>query len=102
MQMFVSCVHHVAVVDAGRGCKRQPYGRGILQSWSHNCLVCNNECLLKFCLPHPVAVSVFMICRGLCACTETLWMYVLYASVGSKVKEEPLVALPWVVHCCVF
>ena len=25
---------------------------------------------VSFCLPHPVAVSAFMICRGLCACTE--------------------------------
>ena len=24
---------------------------------------------VSFCLPHPVAVSAFMICRGLCACT---------------------------------
>ena len=38
MQMFVSCVHHVAVpnaafvkfVNADRGCKRQPYDGGIL------------------------------------------------------------------------
>ena len=27
-----------------------------------------------------------MICRGLCACTEMLWMCVLYVSFGSKVK----------------
>ena len=33
---------------------------------------------VSFCLPHPVAVSAFMICRGLCACTEMLWMCVLY------------------------
>ena len=25
-----------------------------------------------------------MICRGLCACTEMLWMCVLYVSVGSE------------------
>ena len=48
--MFVSCVHPVAVlnaafcmtlqfVNAGRGCKRQPYRRGILQSRSHDCLI---------------------------------------------------------------
>ena len=37
------------------------------------------------CLPHPVAVSAFVICRGLCACTEMLWMCVLYVSFGSKV-----------------
>ena len=38
------------------------------------------------CLPHPVAVSAFIICRGLCACTKMLWMCVLYVSFGSKVK----------------
>ena len=28
---------------------------------------------VSFCLPHPVAVSVFFfICRGLCVCTEML------------------------------
>ena len=25
-----------------------------------------------------------MICKGLCACTERLWMCVLYVSFGSK------------------
>ena len=53
---------------------------------------------VSFCLPHPVAVSAFMICRGLCACTEMLWVCVLYVSFD----PEPLGALPWVVHCCVF
>ena len=43
---------------------------------------------VSFCLPHPVAVSAFMICRGLCACTEMLWMYVLYVSFGSKVRPR--------------
>ena len=41
---------------------------------------------VSFCLPHPVAVRAFMICRGLCACTEMLWMCVLYVSFGSKVR----------------
>ena len=41
---------------------------------------------VSFCLPHPGAVSAFMICRGLCACTEMLWMCVLYVSFGSKVR----------------
>ena len=41
-----------------------------------------------FCLPHPVAVSAFMICRGLCACTEMLWMCVLYVSFGYKVRPS--------------
>ena len=38
-----------------------------------------------FCLPHPGAGSVFMISRGLCTCTEMLWMCVLYVSFGSEV-----------------
>ena len=38
--------------------------------------------------PHPVAVSAFMICRGMCACTEMLWMCVLYVSFGSKVRPR--------------
>ena len=34
-----------------------------------------------------------MICRGLCACTEMLWMCVLYVSFGSKVRPKTLAAL---------
>ena len=60
--MFVSCVHPVAVlndafsmtcsfVNAGCGCKRRPYRRGILQSRSHNCFVGNHEGLLLFTPP---------------------------------------------------
>ena len=43
---------------------------------------------VSFCLPHPVAVSAFMICRGLCACTEMLRMCVLYVSFGSKARSR--------------
>ena len=43
---------------------------------------------VSFYLPHPVAVSAFMICRGFCACTEMLWMCVLYVSFGSKVSTR--------------
>ena len=43
---------------------------------------------VPFCLHHPVAVSAFMICRGLCACTEMVWMCVLYVSFGSKVRPR--------------
>ena len=43
---------------------------------------------VSFCLPHPVAVSDFMICRGLCACTEMLWMCVLYVSFGFNVRPR--------------
>ena len=40
---------------------------------------------VSFCLPHPVAVSDFMMFIGLCACTEMLWMCVLYVSFVSNV-----------------
>ena len=43
---------------------------------------------VSFCLPHPISVSAFMICRGLYACTEMLWMGVLYVSFGSKVRPR--------------
>ena len=43
---------------------------------------------VSFCLPHPVAMSAFIICRGLCACTEMLLMCVLYVSFESKVKHR--------------
>ena len=61
MQMLYVCVlcatcgtsqccvlHNLQFVNAGRGCKMRPYGRGILQSWSHNCLIGSHECLLLF------------------------------------------------------
>ena len=32
-------LHDLQFVDAGRGCKRRPYGRGILQNRSHDCLI---------------------------------------------------------------
>ena len=40
---------------------------------------------VSFGLLHHVAVSAFMICRGLCVCTEMLWLYV---SFGSKVRPR--------------
>ena len=56
--MFVSCMHPVAVLNAGRGCKRRPYGRGIHQSRSHDCVIGSDECILLFTL-YLVAVSVY-------------------------------------------
>ena len=43
---------------------------------------------VSFCLLHPVAVSVFIMCRGVCACTEMLWMCVLYMSFESKIRSR--------------
>ena len=45
---------------------------------------------VSFCLPHPVAVSAFMICRSFCTCTEMLWMCVLYVSFVSKVRPRTI------------
>ena len=43
------CVlHDLLFVNVGCGCKRQPYGRGILQSRFYDCLVGSHECLLLF------------------------------------------------------
>ena len=57
--MFVSAVHPVTVlnavfcmtcgfVNAGRGCNGRSHGIGILQSRSHNYLICSDGCLLLF------------------------------------------------------
>ena len=77
MQMLYVCVlcascgssqccvlHDLQFVNAGQGCNRRPYKRGILQRRSHNCFI------------------------GLCACTEMLWMCVLYVSFVSKVRPR--------------
>ena len=95
MQMLYVCVlcascgssqfcvlHDLQFVDAGRGCNRRPYRRAGLITALYVAMS------VSFCLPHPVAVSAFMICRGVCACTEMLWMCVLYVSFGSKVRPR--------------
>ena len=41
-------LHDLQFVNAGRGCNRRPYRRGILQSRSHNCFIGSHECLLLF------------------------------------------------------
>ena len=47
--LCLMCVlHDLQFVNGGRGCKRRQYGRDILQSWSHNCLVGSHECLRLF------------------------------------------------------
>ena len=43
---------------------------------------------VSLCLLHPVAVSAFIICSGLCGCTEMLWKCVLYVNFGSKVRPK--------------
>ena len=73
---FVSCVYPVAVLNAAfRDHMEEAYSRAMSVS---------------FFLPHPVAASAFVICRGLCACTEMLWRCVLYVSFGCKVRPRNL------------
>ena len=61
MQMLYVCVlcascgrsqccvlYNLQFINAGRGFKRRPYGGGIPQSRSHDCLVGSHECLLLF------------------------------------------------------
>ena len=93
--MFVSCVHPVAVLNAAfcMTCSllmlvEDAIGDHTEEAYSRAGLITALYVTMSvsFCLPHPVAVSVFMICRGLCACTEMLWMCVLYVSLGSKVR----------------
>ena len=77
--MFVSCVHPVAslnvafcmtcsllmlVVDARGDHMEEAYSRACLMTALYVAMG------VSFCLPHPVAVSAFVICSGLCACTE--------------------------------
>ena len=80
------CVlHDLQFVNAGRGCNRRPYRRGILQNQSHNYFIDSHECLL---LPHPITVNTFIIYKDLYTYTEMLWMCVLYVSFGSKVRPR--------------
>ena len=94
--MFVSCVHPVAVLNAAfcMTCSllmlvEDAIGDHTEEAYSRAGLITALDVAMSvsFCLPHPVAVSTFMICRGLCACTE-MWMCVLYMSFGSKVRPR--------------
>ena len=81
MLLFVSCVYPVAVlnaefcmtcgllmlVDDARGDHmEEAYSRASLMTALYIAMS------VSFCLPHPVAVIYFIICSGLCACTEML------------------------------
>ena len=108
--MFGSCVHPVAVLnaafcmtgnllmlveDAKVDHTEEAYSRVVVITVLYVAMG------VSFGLSHPVAVSALMICRGGCACTEMLWMCVLYVSFGSEVKPRTIMgALPWVVFCC--
>ena len=95
--MFVSCVHPVVVLNVAfcMTCSllmlfEDARGDHTERAYSRVGLITALLVALgvSFCLPHHVAVSVFMICRGLCACNEMLWMCVMYVSFVSKVRPR--------------
>ena len=95
--MFVSCVHPVAVLNAAfcMTCSLlmlvvDAIGDHTEETYSRAGLITALYVVMSvsFCLPHPVAVSAFMICGDLCACTEMMWMCVVYVSFGSKVSPR--------------
>ena len=77
--MFVSYVHPVAVLNAAfcMTCSllilvEDARCDNMEEAYSRADLI--TALSFSFCLPHPVAVSAYMICKGSCACTEMLWM----------------------------
>ena len=79
--MFLSCVHYVSVLNAAfcMTCSllmlvEAAIGNHTEEAYSRAGLITAFEVAMSvsFCLPHPVAASDFMICRGLCACTDML------------------------------
>ena len=95
--MFVFCVHHVPFINAAFCVTysllmlgEDAIGDHTEEAYSRAGLITALYVAMSvsFCLPHPVAVTAFMICRGLCAFTEMLWMCVLYVSFGSKVRPR--------------
>ena len=51
----------------------------------YDCLIGSHECLL---LLTPSCCRAFIICSGLCACTEMLGICVLYVSLGPRVRPR--------------
>ena len=73
--MFVSCVHPVAVLNAAfcMTCSllmlvEDARGDHMEEAYSRADLITALYVAksVSFCLPHPVAVSAFIICRGVC------------------------------------
>ena len=94
MHILYVCVHPLAVLNAAfcMICSllmlvEDARGNHTKDAYSRPGLITAFQVAMSvsFCLLHPVAVSVFTICRGLCACTEMLWMFVPYVSFVSKV-----------------
>ena len=85
--IFVFCVHLVAVLDAAF------------------CIICSflmlvNHASATIWKSYTRAGLITALCRGLCTCTEMLWMCVLYTSFRSKVRPRTSWCVP--VQCCLF
>ena len=87
--LFVSCVHPVVVLNAAFCMTfsllmmvKDARGDHMEEAYTRPGLITALLVPMSvyFCLRHPVAVSTFILCRGVCACTEMLWMCVLYVS----------------------
>ena len=110
--MFGSCVKPVAVLNAVAFCMTcrlfmlvdDARSDHMEEAYSSAGLITTLWVAMSvsFCLPHPVEVSVFMICRGLCACIEMLWMCVLYVSFGSKVIPRTFGCVAMGCHALLF
>ena len=79
--MFVSCVYPVAVLNVAfcMTCSllvlvEDERGDHMEEAYSRAGLMTALSVTMSvsFCLSHPVVVSAFIICSGLCACTEML------------------------------
>ena len=77
--MFVSCVHPVTVLNAAfcMTCVlmlvEDARGDYMEETYSRAGLMTALRVAMSVsCLPHPVAVSAFIICSGVCACNRML------------------------------
>ena len=95
--MFVYYVHPVAVLNAVlcMTCSllmlvKDARGDHMEEAYSRASLVTTLYVAMSvsICLPHPVAVSVFILWSGMCACTEMFRMCVLCMNFGSKVRPR--------------
>ena len=69
--MFVSCVHYVAVLNAAF-CMTCSLLMLVVDARDNHMTALWVVMSFSFCLPYPVALSDFIICRGLCGCSEML------------------------------
>ena len=79
--MFVFCVHPVAVLNAAfcMTCSllmlvEDARGDHMAEEYTRASLMTALYVAIgvSFCIPYPVALSAFITCSGLCACTEML------------------------------